>query len=330
VTELSLHGHEVRTVFDLLGDKENDITYSLGWALSHSDRLLYAVLGRVFRRKPGGVRAVRLQEFVPGGGFTDVEVETERVHLIVEAKRGWTLPRRAQLEQYAPRVRGVADSAIVVMSECSAEYARPRLPKKVRGVHVKHLSWAEVTKLAENAARTAGLNEKRLLGELTRYLRGLMTMQNTTSNMVYVVSLGRKDLFKSRISFADIVLKHNRYFHPMGDRGFPREPPNYLGFRFGGRLQQIRHVEDYSVHPSPWDLVAGLKGRPDWDHGPHFLYELGPAIVPPGEMKNGKLWPSARVWCALDLLLTCETVAEARDKTNERLAATGQGRLSGT
>ena len=114
MTELSLHGRDVRTVFDLLGDKENDITYSLGWALSQSDRFLYAVLGRVFRRKPGAVRAVRLQEFLPGGGFTDVEIETERVHLIVEAKRGWFLPLREQFEQYAPRLRGVADSAIVV------------------------------------------------------------------------------------------------------------------------------------------------------------------------------------------------------------------------
>ncbi len=77
MAELSLHGRDVRTVFDLLGDKEDDITYSLGWALSRSDRFLYAVLGRVFRRKPGAVRAVRLPEFLPGGGFTDMEVVTE-------------------------------------------------------------------------------------------------------------------------------------------------------------------------------------------------------------------------------------------------------------
>jgi hypothetical protein len=35
----------------------------------------------------------------------------------------------------------------------------------------------------------------------------------------------------------------------------------------------------------------------------------------------GKVWPNARTWAALDLLLTCETVSEARDKTNELAAA---------
>jgi hypothetical protein len=323
MADLSLRGNEVHTVFDLLGRRENDITYSLGWALSQSDHLLAALLRSVFRKKPGAVRAVRLQEAVSGSGVTDIEVETDRLHLIVEAKRGWTLPTKEQLRQYAPRLRGVADSAILVMSECSADYARPRVPAKVRGARVEHMSWAEVTKLAGRAASASGLNEKRLLRELVRYLRGLMTMQNATSNMVYSVSLGLEDLFESAVSFADIVLKHDRYFHPMGDRNFPKDPPNYFGFRFKGKLQQIRHVESYTVHASPWDLVPGLRGKPSWARSPHFLYELGPAIVPPHEVKNGPIWGSGHVWCALDLLLTCETVAEARDKTNARLAAAG-------
>jgi hypothetical protein len=39
---LTLHGWTVATVFDLLGDKENDATYSLGWGLANSDRLTLA------------------------------------------------------------------------------------------------------------------------------------------------------------------------------------------------------------------------------------------------------------------------------------------------
>jgi hypothetical protein len=35
--ELILYGRPVGTVFDLLGSKENDITYSLGWALAESE-----------------------------------------------------------------------------------------------------------------------------------------------------------------------------------------------------------------------------------------------------------------------------------------------------
>lgn len=221
MANLLLRGHEVHTVFDLLGTKENDITYALGWALARSDRLLSALLNEVFDLAPGEVVAVRLQEFSPGGGFTDIEVETEKLHLIIEAKRGWSVPETKQLELYAPRFLSGRANAIVSMSECSPQWASPRLPTTVGdGIPVKHLSWKRVTKLAAETGAGGGHAEKRVVREFARYLRGLMTMQNTTSNMVYVVSLGLDELFGSSVSFADIVVEHDRYFHPMG--GGPR------------------------------------------------------------------------------------------------------------
>ena len=36
MADLSLHNRELNSVFELLGTKENDITYSVGWALAHS------------------------------------------------------------------------------------------------------------------------------------------------------------------------------------------------------------------------------------------------------------------------------------------------------
>jgi hypothetical protein len=324
--DLLLHGREVHTVFDLLGDNENDITYSLGWALAHSPRLIAGLLGELTEDDPGEIVAVRLQEFVSGGGFTDIEVDAEHFAVIIEAKRGWTLPTATQLQLYAPRLSKHTGGAVVSMSECSSAWAQPRLPVTVGGqVPVQHLSWRHVTELATAAESGAGQVEKRLLREFVRYLKGLMTMQNTTSNMVYVVSLGVDDLFGSGVSFADIVVKHNRYFHPVGGGrgGWPKDPPNYLGFRFWGRLQQIRHVESYEVHESPWDQIPALAGKPDWPIKPHYLYELGPVIEPPQEVRTGKLYRSQRVWCALDLLLVCQTIAEARDETNTRLDAAG-------
>jgi hypothetical protein len=52
MADLRLHGRPVETVFDLLGDKEDDITYSLGWALAHSDGLCRALLREVFSGAP--------------------------------------------------------------------------------------------------------------------------------------------------------------------------------------------------------------------------------------------------------------------------------------
>lgn len=61
MTELRLHSRVVHTVFDLLGDKEGDITYSFGWGLAKSDALATALLKECFKGKPGPPIAIRLQ-----------------------------------------------------------------------------------------------------------------------------------------------------------------------------------------------------------------------------------------------------------------------------
>ena|ERR1700691_1784310 len=93
VTELTLHSHAVATVFDLLGGKEDDITYSVGWGLAQSEGFTRSVLREAYGdAEQGEITAIRLQESESGTGRTDVEIETERLHLIVEAKRGRNLP----------------------------------------------------------------------------------------------------------------------------------------------------------------------------------------------------------------------------------------------
>jgi hypothetical protein len=68
-----------------------------------------------------------------------------------------------------------------------------------------------------------------------------------------------------------------------------------------------------------------LDGNVNWTPGAlHYLYHLGPPIIPPHEVSSGTIKRALRVWAALDLLLTCETINEARDKTKERLAAAGE------
>src|SRR5262245_26494947 len=98
--ELKLYGQPVDTVFDLLGDKENDITYSVGWALAESEQFSRAALRGHFacggRTRVGGGG---LQEGIPGGGITHNEVRGGggKFRLVIEAKRGYSLPGEAQL-----------------------------------------------------------------------------------------------------------------------------------------------------------------------------------------------------------------------------------------
>ena len=40
LSDLSLHGRKLESIFELLGSAEDDITYSLGWVLAHSPNLL--------------------------------------------------------------------------------------------------------------------------------------------------------------------------------------------------------------------------------------------------------------------------------------------------
>jgi hypothetical protein len=54
------------------------------------------------------------------------------------------------------------------------------------------------------------------------------------------------------------------------------------------------------------------------DRERYIIYTLGDPIRPPRCVKAGSLYRAARVWVALDLLLTCASVAEARCLTDER------------
>ena len=90
---------------------------------------------------------------------------------------------------------------------------------------------------------------------------------------------------------------------------------NYVGFRYNGHLQHIHHVDKYEVIIEFPKAIAEKKGEFE---GNHYLYTLGPAIRPAKSVKTGNIYPSGRTWAALDLLLTCDTVSEARDKTKKR------------
>lgn len=334
MTELSLHGREVQTVFDLLGDKENDITYSLGWGLANSDALAAALLKNVAAElelgDPGPLVAVRLQEHITGSGYTDIEIIAERAHLIIEAKRGWAVPGRPQLTKYARSLRRDRPGALLITAEGSQHFADGKYPTVVnagRGheARVAYRSWGDVTTMTNRVARNVkSHSEKRLLRELVRYLKGLMSSQIIRDNMVYVVSLGGAPTEWSPIPPRDIVIKHRRYFHQVGGSrgGWPREPYNYLGFRFEGQLQQINHVERVEVSQRPQDHIGGFPDGYEFDK-PHYIYYLGPPIQPDHDVKNGRVMRALRVEAAVDLLLTSKTISEARDKTKQRLAAVG-------
>ncbi len=321
--ELLLHGTRVRSIFQLLGEHENDLTYSLAWALSQSPQFLKALIQSSIQFTPTLENVtIRLQHSEKGAGITDVEIESPgEFFLLIEAKRGWSLPGIEQLTKYASRrafsTEPNAARKILVLSECSAAYAKSHLAAlDINGIEIAPVSWKFVADAAEAAKHRATHAEKRILSELLTYFRAIMTMQNTESNWVYVVSLGSGTPKGWKLSWIDVVDKRRRYFHPVGG-GWPKEPPNYIAFRYGGKLQSIHHVDAYSVFDNPHDEFAEIP-RESWE--PHFLYTLSPPFAPANEVKTGNIYPSGRVWCMLDTLFLAKTISEARDLSNKRSA----------
>jgi hypothetical protein len=332
-TSLLLHNREVRTVFDLLGKDENDITFSIGWGLSQSPAFRQRLLKSAFGTDINAQQCeIRLQDHGDDGGYTDVELGTPDVHLIIEAKRGWTLPSRTQLQKYTRRFdRRVGKQAMVVMSSCTAAYAEGiGAVRRTGGIPVHYMCWEQVHQLGTKCCGVGTLQGKLFMRQLCSYLEDIMELQDQESNLVYVLALSNDTWNVASASWVDFVNEHRRYFHPYG-KGWPTTPPNYLGFRYNGRLQSIHHVEQCECVT---DLGMKCPGfiKSKWKRSArsrrsrqYLLYRLGPPICPTQEVRTHnvrtkrRIFMNARVWAALDLLLTRKTIAEARDRTQKRL-----------
>lgn len=324
---LRLFKSECRNVFALAGVTENSATFALGWTIEKSPtfaRLFVDDLGGP-SLSPEETIVVDLQRDDKDGGFTDVEIACgDRLRLIIEAKRGWILPEEAQLKTYVPRLEPWArvDRRIVSVRAASRDYASKRLPAQLSDCPVLHRSWGDILRLARKARqKSTSFEEKLWLREFATHLEDYVSMQNPHDNRVYVVALSSEPIEPGKdYTWIDVVEKDGFYFHPVGNR-YPVLPPNYVGFRYNGELQSVHHVDEYKV-------VTNLKPyNPNWPeiYTDHFLYKLGPAMKPSRPVKTGKLYRGARVWCAIDTLLSgvCATISDARDPTEKRAKAEG-------
>ncbi len=169
---LYLHGREADSFFELLGKAENDITASMGWVLSRSERFRTALLNDLrLGAVPHGTASVHLQESAATEGYTDIEIQSAGLHCIIEAKRGWNLPTEMQLAKYVGRFADMDQHLLLVISECSPDYAGTILSTIPVVPTPEHRSWQQIRHLAYHASRGAGIHERRLLREFADYLR---------------------------------------------------------------------------------------------------------------------------------------------------------------
>ena len=233
-------------------------------------------------------------------------------------------PRPEQLLRYVPRFAesGAALQRLVSVSAADATYGKQFLLPEIGGIEVRHLPWGELQQLALQAIPSAkGVVERLWLRHLVEHLQGQIAMDRLTDNNVFVVSLSSNPLVEGKPhTWIDVVEQDGYYFHRYGHH-WPVQPPNYIGFRYGGKLQSVHHIDSFTVVRN----LAAINSN--WHQTEHdsFLYELGPAMKPQREIRNGKVMRNARVWCAIDTLLSgaFDTISGARDETQRRA---GKGR----
>lgn len=105
MSTLKAYGYSVVSIFQLIGDKENDITKSIAWAFSKCPVFMKKVFYEVFRIdvNPNDVN-ILYQNYYADMGITDIEViDGQTFYLIIEAKRGWLLPGYEQFTKYSLR-----------------------------------------------------------------------------------------------------------------------------------------------------------------------------------------------------------------------------------
>jgi hypothetical protein len=322
------HGTSVTTVFDLLGVLENDMTDALAFTLARSACFLRALVADLGHPDPfshdNAVLSVQTRR--PVEGITDLEIQIgNSFFAILEAKRGSALPTESQLKLYAPVLarRAANTSVLVAVTNATPAFAAATLNDlHVPEVTLAHRSWRRLRLLAIRARPDDTHDAKRLLDHFVVYLEGILGMETQYDNRVFVVSLGGGNPEGWSLSWIDIVEKRGRYFYPVGHR-WP-DPPNYLGFRFRGKLQRIHHVDGYDIVSNFREIFPEAPDEPAWC--PHYCFRLGPAIMPSHEVPAGpRVQRNNRVWCMIDTLLTSPSISDALTETERRRDAAQRG-----
>ena len=99
MAELFAYNEKVETIFDLIGDRENDITKSIAWAFAKWPRLLERVIDKLIHvHVDADDVVIRYQEFEKDRGITGLEITDNRKLYYYRGKAGMGSSGRAAIK----------------------------------------------------------------------------------------------------------------------------------------------------------------------------------------------------------------------------------------
>jgi len=157
----------------------------------------------------------------------------------------------------------------------------PPTARKLGGGAVTHMSWDDVRRAAHDAAASTRGRERYWIEELETYMGTATSRRLLDDKWVYCVVV--PDTTLGARTFREYVADEPVYFHPYGGHNtWPTRPPNFLGFRWGGRIMEVNRVVSFEVLPELTDRWPDITAEESG--GAHIVYELGPDISIPNTL----------------------------------------------
>ena len=174
----------VQSLFRLVGNDEDALTYGLGFLMAHDSSFCTKLLrsfGLSLPRTFVHSYAVHLQEVTDKGfGRRDIVVAADGIRIVIEAKIGRSVPTAAQLIQYAAekqvweqyKRRYIVALTQVELSPSARDEVREKLAQLRLGINFKEAQWHNILELViHHRPSDASEVSQYLFDEFSRYAR---------------------------------------------------------------------------------------------------------------------------------------------------------------
>lgn len=319
-TSLVLHGKPVASVYSLIGQDENALTFALGHCLSADlslAREFLRLLGLKHLRE-GALKTLKIElqkHAKEDRGYSDVELTLpRRFRIIIEAKIGYGTPNDTQLRKYKVRLDGSIEpkKILCVLVERHLDHVRKHVREVTALEDTSVLSWNKVRDIIKEAARRRDPSPYTV--QMDAFLREAYDLPEQFEHEVWVVPVStQRWVSKDRgIRLCDEPSKLGWYIFPTK---YKPKKTLYLGYRYDGQVKGIRRILQERPVASHAEVIDGAdQSEPE----ELTAYSLGPPLPLPREPIKTAGFRDTRVYCDLDLLLTSATLKVALELTRER------------